>query len=100
MISLPYSLKLILCPHFRFVIQFKKTSILESININPSFSIILFFVCFFVIIEENKRAVIIKPQGRAMVEKSSLINCENNKNLKSKLFSTFIELAIYIALSL
>jgi len=54
----------------------------------------------FVVIEENKRALIIKFQGIAMVEKSSLINCENNKNLKSKLFYTFIEFAIYIALSL
>lgn len=35
-----------------------------------------------------------------MVEKRSLINCENSKNLKSKLFSTLIEFAIDIALSL
>ncbi len=58
------------------------------------------FYAYFMIIEENKREVIINFQGRAMVEKSNLINCENNKNLKSKLFSTFIEFAIYIALSL
>jgi len=36
----------------------------------------------------------------AIVEKSNLMNWEKRRNLKSRLFSTFIELAIEMALSL
>jgi hypothetical protein len=35
-----------------------------------------------------------------IVEKSSRMNCEKSRNLKSRLFYTLIELAIAMALSL